>query len=188
MKKTFLAALLGVATLIPFTAYAEGPYVKLGMGRSDYKDIGADSIKRTGGTLGIGFNLDKTWDVELGYINFGKDTQTNTAPGFSEKIELKSQSVYLAAIGKVPAGEGFSFLGKAGLAVTQTKASSTVTLDNVPLSGSDSVTRLGFLIGTGVAYQFTKEVAATLDYTYFIRPAGSGSAISLVTLGLNYGY
>jgi hypothetical protein len=43
-------------------------------------------------------------------------------------------------------------------------------------------------VAAGVAYQFTKEVAATLDYTYYNRPTGSGSAISLITLGLNYGF
>lgn len=188
MKKTLLAALLGMATLAPFAAQAEGSYVKLGVGRSDYKVSGLDSFNGTSGTLGVGFNLDKTWDLELGYINFGKDEQSFVVGADSAKFAIKTQSVYLAAIGKVPAGESFSFFGKAGLSVNRSEADGSDTIGGVTTSTSASSTKTGYLIGAGVAYQFTKDVAATLDYTYFAKPSDGNYKLSLITLGLNYGF
>jgi opacity protein-like surface antigen len=37
MKRNLLAALLGVALLLPVAAHAEGSYLKLGVGQSQYE-------------------------------------------------------------------------------------------------------------------------------------------------------
>ena len=71
MQKQILAALLGAALAMPLAAQAEGSYVKLGVGQSEYKN-GIGNENETAASLAYGFSFDKNFGVEVGYINFGK--------------------------------------------------------------------------------------------------------------------
>ena len=160
MKKISSIIALATATLAtPFLAYAEGTYLKASIGRSNYKIEGGSNEHTTGGSIGLGYIIDKNWDAEIGYTNFG--TVKYSDPNPSDSGSLKTQTIYAAGIGKLPITDTFSVFGKAGVANNYSKA----TINGTPYSSSKTNTAL--LFGAGLNYQFTKELAATLDYTHY---------------------
>ena len=148
MQKSLLAALVAAALIVPFAAQAEGTYVTLGIGQSDYSNLGPEfpAGRPTGFNLGVGFAIDKTWDVEVGYLHFGEYNVSTAAAGIPVRSKGDTQSIYAAAIGKVPVSETFSVFGKIGLAVHR----SDVT-DITPLGTEKaSDTKVNYLLGGGV--------------------------------------
>ena len=185
MKKIASIIALATATLTtPFLAHAEGTYVKASVGRSHYKDLGENTANEnpTGVSLGLGYVIDKNWDAEIGYTHFG----TVKSTGLSPEVSLKTQTIYAAGIGKLPITEAFSVFGKAGLAFNYSK----VSIDGTPYSSSE--TNPSLLLGAGLSYQFTKEIAATLDYTYYGTGKVANNApdfkLDQVSLGLKYNF
>ena len=183
MKKIVPIIALATATLAtPFLAYAEGTYVKASIGRSNYKIDGGDNEHATGASLGLGYVIDKNWDAEIGYTNFGTIKDSNNLL----QVNLKTQTIYAAGIGKLPITDAFSVFGKAGVAFNYSKLS----VVGLPLEFSKTNTAL--LLGAGLNYQFTKELAATLDYTYYgkgkvtIQDEALNFKIDQVSVGLKY--
>lgn len=193
MNKKFFAAILGIALVLPLAAQAEGMYAKLGVGQSEYTDIRADGLvipdfKPTGVQLGVGVSLDKTWDVEAGYIHFGKDTKSITVDAGSGTVALETQAIYVAGIGNYAFTDSFSAFGKLGLAVHHTKANSNGTDGVSSFSTSESKTKTQALIGAGLSYQFTKEIAGLVDYTYYGKVTDNNFKLSLLSVGLRYNF
>lgn len=183
MKKIASIIALATATLAtPFLAYAEGTYVKASIGRSNYAEDGGGNAHANGASLGLGYVIDKNWDAEIGYTNFGSLKGSDS----TIQANLKTQTIYAAGIGKLPVTDSLSVFGKAGVAFNHTKVSTI----GLPLEFSKTNTAL--LFGAGLNYQFTKELAATLDYTHY----GKGKVtaedetftfkIDQVSVGLKY--
>ena len=86
----------------------------------------------------------------------------------------------------MPITDAFSVFGKAGVAFNYSKLS----VVGLPLEFSKTNTAL--LLGAGLNYQFTKELAATLDYTYYgkrkvtIQDEALNFKIDQVSVGLKY--
>ena len=193
MNKKLFAAILGVALLIPFAAQAEGTYVKLGVGQSQYTDIGAEGVsipdlKPTAVQIGVGYSLDKTWDVEAGYIHFGKERTAYAATGLTGDFEMNTQSLYVAGIGNFAVTDAFSLFGKLGIAVNRSKANGSETSGGVTFTDSAKKTKSQVLFGAGLSYQFTKEIAGLVDYTYYGKITDADIKLSLLTVGLRYNF
>ena len=105
MQKKILAALLGAALAMPLAAQAEGSYVKLGVGPSEYKST-SDSENKTAVALAYGFSVDKNVDVELGYVHLGK------LKSFDGSASVQTQSIYIAGVGNLPLTDTFQYLAK----------------------------------------------------------------------------
>ena len=183
MKKIASIIALASATLsLPFIAHAEGAYIKASIGRSHYLEIGdhADNVNPNGASLGLGYIFNKNWDAEIGYTDFG----TVKSIGISPQKSLKTQTIYAAGIGKLPITEAFSIFGKAGAAFNYSNLSSEGTSKEY----SKTITEL--LLGAGFSYQFTRELAAIIDYTYYGKgKVANNSAefkIDQVSVGLKY--
>lgn len=177
MKKQLFAALMAVTFLSPVAAQADGSYVKFSGGRSEYK--GEEGKARdTAMSLAYGFAVDKNFDVEMGYINFGKINEAE--PGYSYSLER--QAFYLAGVGSVPINDTFAVSAKLGLAVNRYEEKVFSVLGNE----EEKVTKVKPMLGLGASYQFTKEVAGVLEYQYFGKVGdGKGSAL---TVGVKYGF
>ena len=187
MQKSLMAGLLGALLVVPFAAQAEGSYVGVGVGQSEYRGIPTyGKLTETGVSLSYGVQMDKNFDIEGGYINFGKAKGAVTVAGDANKLSLESQAVYLAAIGKLSVAEGLTAYGKLGAAVAYTKANTTDTIAGVTTALSDSKTKLTPVIGVGLSYQFTKEISGLVDYTYFDKISDGSLKMSMWSLGLRY--
>ena len=170
MHKKFFAALLGAVLVAPLASHAEGSYFKAGVGPSEYKNDFV-SENKAAVILAYGFSVDKNFDVELGYAHLGK---VKDATG-----SVEAQSIYLAGVGNLPLTDAFSAFGKVGVAVNQ--------FNNKPTGSVETTdTKARALLGLGLAYNFTKDVAGTLEYQYFGKV--DQIKVSALTVGIKYGF
>lgn len=179
MQKKLLAALLGAVLIVPVATHAEGSYFKIGVGESEY-DFDSFKDNKTAVSLAYGFAVDKNFGVELGYLNFGK-LRAATDDSWAT---LENQSVYLTGVGSLPLTDAFSIYGKLGLSVNHTKGA--VSSPEISGSGSDTTTRP--LVGFGLSYNFTKDIAGTLEYHYVGKIDGTDVKMSMATAGIKYGF
>lgn len=187
MKKNLLAALLGVALLSSAAAQAEDTYVSVGAGRSEYK-LDGDSENKTAISLAFGQSLGENWGYELGYLNFGSLPMSGDDEGVIFSDKLRVQSVYAAAVGTLPISEAFSLFAKAGLSLNYAKVKGTATENGESFGYKDSDTKVGPMLGVGLAYNFTKQVAAMAEYRYFHEVIDGGVKASALTAGIRYSF
>ncbi len=183
MQKSLFAASLGVALLVPLAvplaAHAEGSYVGINVGESTYDQAGENESKTLVG-LSYGTVINPNFDIEAGYLRHGKIKATDPVSGDSGSFD--TQSLYLAAIGKLPVADGFHAFGKAGVAVHYSDASLTTGGTTI----SDSETKVGPMIGIGVSYQFTQAFSGVLEYQYFDKIIDDGPKLSSWSVGARY--
>ena len=182
MQKPLLAALLGAVLVVPLAAHAEGSYVGLNVGESKYQDfpqVGGDKSKTVVG-LTYGVNINPNFDIELGYLHHGSASKTNTATAAT--LKLTTQSLYLAAVGKLPVAEGFNVYAKGGLSVNYNKATASSGL----VSADDTNTKAGIILGVGASYQFSKEWSGIVEYAYFDKPSDGNFKLSNWSVGARY--
>ena len=177
MKRNLLAALLGVALLLPVAAHAEGSYLKLGVGQSKYDGGGAEKHELAT-SLAYGYAFDKSMGVELGYINFG----TLKEIGVASSTSIQREAFYLAGVGYLPVNNSLSFFGKLGLAVNRSEENFSAFL----VQGGESTTKTKPMAGVGVRYSLTKEIAGVAEYQYFGK--FNDVRASALTFGLTYGF
>jgi OOP family OmpA-OmpF porin len=179
MRKQFFAVLLGAVVLVmPFVAKAEGSYLKFGLGQSEYKNN--FSANETAASLAYGFSIDKNFGVELGYINFGNYSESDVLGSES----LKRQAFYIAGVGSLPVTDAFSLFAKLGVAANKYD----YKLDAIGVSESENVTKTRSMFGLGLSYNFTKQIAGTLEYQDFGKVGAYKVKASAITAGIKYDF
>ena len=190
MQRSLIAASLALMLAAPLAVQAQSTstssYVKLGVGQAsaDIDFWGSDT--GTAASLAYGVQVNPNFDVEVGYINFGK-AKYATAGG--DTLNARSESVFIAAVGKYPFQDGFSVYGKLGASYHWNKWDGTVVTftPTGPYSNSDN--RLAPMIGIGASWQFNPNWAADLEYAYFNKVAkdqGREANLDMWTVGLKY--
>jgi OOP family OmpA-OmpF porin len=177
MGKFFFAALLGLVLTMPMAAQAGDSYLKFGVGQSEYK-VDDYSEGKTAVSLGYGFSVDKNFDIEFGYLNLGKLKYADGAASGS----IHAQSIYVAGVSTLPVTDKFSVFGKLGIAINHFKGAATAL--NINFSETETKTRA--LLGLGLAYDFTQQIAGTLEYQYLGKI--EDTKLSALTVGLKYGF
>lgn len=196
MKKSLSVALLGAALWSPWSAQAQQiqapqSYLKLGVGQGHYKESGA-SADKTGASIAFGQSFSPVWGYEIGYMHFGRWSGTETTGTVTDKASLRSEALYAALVGTLPLSDTFSLYGKVGVTVNRTKfnttSTDTATTPATVTRESDKMTKTRPMAGLGVAYQFTKEWAATAEYQYFDKAADGDLKLQSWTVGLKYNF
>ncbi len=195
LKKTLLAAaVLGFAVNAQaFDLYEADGYVFGNIGYAKTKKPGvvkdeASWIKGVGGSakydgdntafkLGAGINLNEYLALELQYTNFGKRDAKNRLPQYDYvgkgTLDTWGLGLNVVAGTHIDALEQFRVYGKLGLHHMTTEA----TLKESALGGAiydkdkskkRSVTPV---VGLGVSYALTEELALTAEYDYFNKGA-----------------
>ena len=184
-RKLFVTTVLSSMFLCPIASYAEGSYVKLGLGESTYSGDPAKSANS--GLISFGTSITPSFSAEVGYVDFGSgSTRVALGAGFDVLDRLKTRSVYAAGIGDVPLSPSVSFQGKLGLVMHTTDAHINIKNNNVTILTEDStVRRTQALVGAGFKFQFSKEISGLVEYTYFGTTV-DGSELSLLSAGLQY--
>jgi outer membrane immunogenic protein len=146
--------------------------VKLSDGFGD-----STSFNSNGGLVGgtLGFNYQWNWfvagfegDIDWSGQKFNQNFSDaafggTTLATFNYKNDVLS--TFAARFGV--AADHTLFYGKAGGAWTQEKFSLTATDPTIGiLSGSNSFSRLGWMVGAGVEYAFTSNLTAKIEYNY----------------------
>jgi hypothetical protein len=166
-------------------SYADGSYLKVGVGESTYSGDPAKSS--TSGLIAYGAAMTPNFSGEIGFIDFGSgSSRVALGAGFDVLDKLKTRSFYAASIGDVPLSSSVSFQGKLGLVMHATDAHINIKNNNVTILTEDSSFRkTQVLVGAGLRFQFSKEISGVVDYTYF-GTAVDGSELSLMSAGLLY--
>jgi OOP family OmpA-OmpF porin len=179
MQKKLGFMLLCAALVVPLAAHAEGSYVKLGVGQSEYK-VESESENKTATSIAYGFSVNKNFGVEVGYVNFGKIESSDV----DSYVSIKNQSFYLAGVGTLALTDAFSVYAKLGA----TSNRFAVAVDSPDLSGAGRETKTRPLLGVGLAYNFTKDIAGTLEYQQYGKALAENFELSTLTAGLKYSF
>lgn len=189
MKNILIAALVIGASLTSASAFAEGGFAGVDVGRSNYSlDVsgtGSVSDRTTGFKLYGGWEFTPNLAIEGGYADMGTGRVSNAAG----TISAKTNALYVAGKGTVPLNEQFSLYGKLG--VTRNKADYTVSSGATSFNPSGNKTDL--FAAAGVSYAFTKNVAGTLEYDYFGKldtdgASGVSAKVNMWTLGVRFNF
>lgn len=182
MKKQFIVALIGASFAI--AAQADNTYVGVNAGQSEQK-IGFDNVSTkesaTGYKLYAGYNFDKTFGAEAGYVDFG-DADFKDA---GDSLTVRTKSFYVAATATLPVNNEFAVFAKAGIARNRVSANLKVGSDT--FNGSEN--RTSAIFGLGASYNVAKNLAVVAEYEYFGKVAkdnGVDVKADLLSIGLHY--
>ena len=169
MKKT-LYALLACGLMSSSLALADDPYLKLGVGRTQF-DFGSGfgNESTTGFSIAYGAKYDKTWGLEAGYMYLGRSLGEDMS---GNVVRVKGEALYLAGTGSMPLNPQAELFGKLGM-----------TINRFTLPG-DSMTRTRPMAGLGGLWHLNKEWGASLEYSYL----GKIDGVSLSQFTLSGGY
>lgn len=129
-----------------------------------------------------GYALSELLAVEAGYTHGGSTRFDKAAIGMTDDATFKISNFYLAGRLNHQFNDEWSVFGKAGVARSRFKASSG--------GDTDSVSSTKPLLGVGMAYNFTKNAAATLEYEHIgaTRKDGINIKQGRLQLGVRFGF
>jgi OOP family OmpA-OmpF porin len=131
-------------------AQAEGLYVGGNVGHTHWSDpLNGVTGRATGldGKLYGGYQFNPNFSLEAGTMALG---HINQATG-----DAKVYGLFVDAVGTYPLGQGFSLLGRAGLAEARFKS----------YAGND--TSPGVKVGAGLQYDLTKSIALRGEWEHY---------------------
>jgi hypothetical protein len=143
-----------------------GPYAGIGGGitgadRNDGSTVDTFSHQR-GGALKLfaGYQIDRHFGVEGGYLRTGHFSQTLTIGAEQVSQSVKTHAWYAAGTARLPLGTGFALTGTVGAAFAKVNGQDTVSGSQSLLGGNTSV-----LAGVGAQYRMSDRTTLQLDLT-----------------------
>jgi len=131
----------------------------------------------TGFKLYGGIRVNKNFNVEFSYINWGEVSSTGTLAGTPVTATGEATSFGVAAMGILPLNERFSLFGKAGILMTDLKV--TIAGGGISSSGTDDTTELH--IGVGGLFNVTDRWQVRAEWE-----RGQDSKLDLLSIGVQY--
>jgi OOP family OmpA-OmpF porin len=194
MKKFLFAALLTGASMLSLSAHAEGAYAGIAVERSGQSiDVtGATTTSSnshpTGFKLYGGYKFTPNLGVEGGYADLGSAKTSFTTSIGNGSVEAKNTAFYIAGKGTAVINDQFSAYGKLGFSRNKNDFSGSGL--GARFAGGTNKTDL--YASVGLAYQFTKNLAATVEYENFGKfdsgtAAGSVRA-NVLSAGLRFDF
>lgn len=154
---------LGATSVLAADAAASPSfYVGGNLGKSDFKgdcDAGFScSNPSVNFKLLAGYQFSPNFAVEGAYANFG----TVKASNDMLKVKARLHSFTLAGVGIIPLSNEVQVFGKLGLHHSRVKLDVDSSYEGE--SGSDSGHKTGLLLGAGLQYDFTRNLAGRFEY------------------------
>lgn len=145
-------------------------YIGVGVGDSDLLEENESATWKTKQanqfnlSLFLGRKLTKTWAVELGYSQLGKNKLNHNNPAITTKPSINYQATYLSAIGNLwEVNNQITISANAGLAWLESEASSSLEIEE-----SSSVEGVFGLRGD---WQFHDKLRAQAQISHYINTA-----------------
>ena len=170
--KLIAKAIVSVAALAAFAAHAEGPYVGGSVGNTRYSGPEYGGIRDrsdTGGKLYGGYGFTPNVAIEAGWAGLGV-ASTNAGSG------VRTEGLFVDAVGKVPLGQNFSALGRIGAFHGKSRIAGVEETSTQPK------------VGLGLQYDFTKQLGLRGEWErYRFKGVGGGKGDSdMYSLGVNF--
>lgn len=190
-----IAAISGIAAAQMQTQDA-GFYLGAAVGQAKAKDVcteltgvgfvGGCDDKDTAWKISAGYQFNKNFGVELGYVDLGEFTAAGTILGVPVTAKAEATGFEVLAVGTIPLAQQFSAYAKAGAFRWDVDTSATAA--GVPVGVGDKGT--DFTFGIGLKYDFTRNASARLEFQRYNNvgeDATTGqSDVNLWTLGVMY--
>ena len=132
-----------------------------------------------------GYQFNKNFGAELGYVNFGNFTSSGKPAGVASTFDAKIKGAEFMGVGAFPITESFSVYGKLGFFNYDVEFSSTVAGAGAS-TGRDRGTVLTF--GAGLKYDATKTIGARFEWQRYNDVGDAATTlnapIDLLSLGI----
>lgn len=211
--KNLIPLMAATALALSASAFAGDWYVTGSIGRSSWHLDGAQTdldsslvangltgvssnLKKegTGYKVQLGYELNRYFAVEGGYVDLGKAKYAATFTGGSDAVEFTARGWNIDAIGSIPLGQDFSLFGKAGLINAKKEVSFTATGAASLSSGKVSATNWKPTWGIGANYNVSKNVSLRGEFERFSKLGHNNSTgdstgendVDLWSLGMVY--
>lgn len=139
--------------------------------------------KDTAYRIGVGYQFNQNFGLEANYVDFGNLGVSGTYLGVPFTYDAEANAFQLAVTGTMPINESFAVIGKLGMART----SVDVTVAGaVTRTASDDST--GLTYGIGVRYNINKAMAVRAQYENFDKSTPEDEKLSLISVGLTFGF
>ncbi len=191
--KLIQAAALACGLTLSGAALAQdaGLYISGSLGRSsaniDTSPLSAAGVtgittddSDTGWKVNIGYQFNRHWGIELGYVDFGDFLLRGTTPlGATVIANFDVTAWTLAAVGTLPLGNSnFSLFAKLGIARGEAEGRGTV--DGTPVSFDDN--GIDLFGGVGMRYDFNRKFGMQFEVERYYFD----DRTYLYSLGLRY--
>ena len=204
--RSLVAVSLLVAILAARVASAAEPgwYVGMGLGESRIYQVSACS--KVSGTLDPGFScaerttdtatsifggyqFDRHWSAEAGYIDLGKFTAsasgTESGVPTTGSASLKASAFSVGVTGILPVNGEFGLSGRIGIVRWRTDESTSLSALGVSTTQDQHKTGVSLHIGAGAQYDFTREVRGRAELVRY--PGTNGrSQIDVLLFSIAY--
>ena len=162
-----VAATTGISPLA--SAQDAGFYAGAAVGQSRAKDacegvtIACDD-KDTGWKVFGGYQFNKNFGAEVGYVDLGKATANGVITGVAVSADAKVKGFEVLGVGTLPIANNFSAYGKLGFFRWDLDVSATGAISGFSATVSASETGTDFTFGLGLKYDFAKNIGARLEW------------------------
>ena len=167
-----------------------GFYIGAGVGRSEAREFcsigGACDAKDMSWNLFAGYQFNRYFAVEGGYVDFGEATTSGFVGGLPTTVTAKTTAVELLAVGLLPITDNFAAYAKLGFFRYDSDGEAT---GGIVATSNGKGTELTF--GLGAQYGFGRNFAARVEWQRYLdvgsRILGLERAdIGVVRLGARY--
>jgi opacity protein-like surface antigen len=185
-KQILLVAALGVLTL---PALADGFYVTADVGQGKIESDAGNgftvSKTDTSYSIGAGYDFNKFVGVEVAYRDLGtirdRGTDSDEAGSYSWTDKVNATAFQASVIGKLPVSDVVNVYGRVGIA--KLDVDQTIRINNQSSFSYDDSTTKG-LLGIGVSYDITPEIALRAEYNQYAK--WDDTKLSALTVGATY--
>ena len=144
----------------------------------------------TGWKIFGGYQINRNFAVEAGYVNLGKfSTTTTTTPAATFRGEIKVENNWFGdVLGIVPLGNNFSIFGRLGLVWSETKVNLTGVGPGGVASISSKDDDFSWKGGLGVGYDFTNQLGVRGEWERYRVSDGTGGKgdVDLFSVSLRF--
>ena len=161
-----------------------GLYVGGAAGVSRYRlsDPGAPVVAKDTSGTGIklygGLRFTEHFGIEAGYAQLGQFSERVRQGGAEVEQRGKGRVFYAAATGRIPVTEAIAINARAGIAQGRVSGSNALSASANPIGRER-----GLMLGGGVEYGLSRNLAITADYDHFGKLSRAAKG-GLVTVGL----
>jgi OmpA-OmpF porin, OOP family len=163
---------------------------------------GSSSIDKTDFSFGglVGYQFTRNLSVEAGYVDLGKLSYKSTVTvtnGFTTlpataNLAAKAKGPTLAALGLLPLSPSLDVYGRAGIFFSKVTLTAVISVSNETGADSVSANSADPLLGVGLAWHMTNQVALRAEYTRFVNVGDKDKTgetnIDLFNLGVTYSF
>lgn len=171
-----------------------GFYLGGGLGVSNYKADCPQDYSCSNPTVNFrlltGYKFMPNFALEGGYNNYGTIKETHDMREYGkDKHKYSLHNFTLAGVGIIPAGKEMQLFGKLGMHFSRLKYSWNNNSIFDESSGSSHYNKNGLLLGAGLQFDFTRNLAGRVEYEamhYGSNPVRSSNYLHVLSTSLVY--